>query len=304
MFERILRKGSRAGAAALMLIVTVGPAGAQTLLSARDLAGLPSPAPDFKIPYGPDALQFGKLRLPNGPGPLPVVVFIHGGCWLSAFDIQHAASLEQGLADEGYAVWSVEYRRVGDDGGGWPDSFLDVGEGVDYLRALAREYPLDLDRVVISGHSAGGAFALWVAARPRIPRESPLWTEEPLPVRAVVALAPAPNLAELHARGVCGDVIDGLMGGSPEAYPERYDAASPMRLTPLGLPQTLVVGALDRSWGPSGHAYYERATRSGDTDVRLVELPESGHFEMIVPTSSSWPRVLAVFRAAFKRMDH
>jgi acetyl esterase/lipase len=276
--------------AAAILALALDPLAvqAQDLLSAGDVVAMESPAPEHVIRYGGDPLQFGHLRLPEGEGPHPVVVFIHGGCWLSMFDIGHVGLLEEALTQEGYAVWSLEYRRVGDAGGGWPGTFQDVGAGADHLRVLADRFQLDLERVIVAGHSAGAQFALWIAARGRIPRESELWVEEPLPVKGVLALAPAADLEGLHTAGVCGNVIDGLMGGSPEAVPDRYAAASPMQLAPIGVPQTLVVGAHDSSWGPGGQVYLESARGAGDDSVVLMEAPESGHFEMIVPSTSSW----------------
>lgn len=267
-------------------------------MTSSDVVAMKAPPPDRRVAYGDGPLQFGNLRLPEGPGPFPVVLFVHGGCWLSGFPIAHVGPLEQAWADAGYAVWSIEYRRVGDEGGGWPSTFLDVEDGADHLRALAREYPLDLSRVVAAGHSAGGYFALWLATRENIPRESPLWRPDPLPVSAVLALAPAPDLEDLHEKAVCGNVVDGLMGGSPAEHPDRYAAASMMRLPPPEVPETLVVGAHDRSWGPVGRAYYEHAREAGDGNVSLVEAPESGHFEMIVPGTSTWPLVMGELRSA------
>ena len=277
---------------ALALAALVAPAlGAQRLMTASDIGSLAAGPPTARIAYGSSPLQFANLRMPRTPGPHPVVVFVHGGCWLSAFDIAHAGKLEQALADSGFAVWSIEYRRVGDDGGGWPNTFLDVARGTDHLRQVAAQYQLDLGRVIVSGHSAGGAFALWLAARPRISPSSELYVKDPLPVRAVFALAPAPDLEQLHQTGVCQNVIDKLMGGSPAARADRYAAASAMRFAPVGVPQTLVVGAKDASWGPSGRAFFARTRELGDSSATLVELPESGHFEMINPASSSWPTV-------------
>ena len=103
------------------------------------LAALPSRPPDHKIAYGSAPQQFGNLRLPKGQGRHPVVIFIHGGCYMSQYSIAHAAAAEQAIADAGYAVWSLEYRRVGDTGGGWPGTFQDVGAGADYLRTLAQQ---------------------------------------------------------------------------------------------------------------------------------------------------------------------
>ena len=280
------------------LTLAACPLGAQRLMTSSDLSALTAGPPTARIAYGSSPLQFANLRLPRTPGPYPVIVFVHGGCWLSAFDIAHVGKLEQALADSGFAVWSIEYRRVGDDGSEWPNMYLDVAQGADYLRRVASQYQLDLNRVIASGHSAGGAFALWLAARSKIPPSSDLYAKDPLRVRAVVALAPAPDLNQLQQSGVCGNVIDKLMGGSPSAHEDRYAAASPMRLAPVGVPQTLVIGAKDASWGPIGRAYFARTRAVGDTAVRVVELPESGHFEMIDPGSSSWAAVFAAFRTA------
>lgn len=304
---RAVVSGTRFAVGALftLLLAVAFPDGAaaRQLISSSDLAALPSPAPDHRIAYGDGPLQFGNLRLPRGDGPFPVVLFVHGGCWLSEFDITHVASLEQAFADAGYAVWSVEYGRVGDAGGGWPGTYLDVARGADHLRVLAEGYPLDLSRVVAAGHSAGGSFALWLAVRDRLPRDSELWRPDPVSVQGVLGMAPAPDLEGLQERGVCGNVIDGLMGGSPDAFPGRYATASMMRLPPPTVPQTLLVGALDRSWGPVGRTYFEHAQAVGDTLARLVELPESGHFEMIVPTTSTWPGVLRELRALERRIE-
>ena len=164
------------------------------LLTAADLVKFENPPADARIQYGDDALQFGDLRLPPGSGPHPVVVFIHGGCWLAEYDISHSSKLTAALAGAGIATWSLEYRRVGDEGGGWPGTFQDIGHGTDHLRSIAAEYNLDLDRVIVMGHSAGGHLALWAAARPGIPAETPVSSTDPLAVSGVLALAPAADL--------------------------------------------------------------------------------------------------------------
>lgn len=275
--------------------------GAQQLTFTQ-LASLTAPPPDHRIPYGDGPLQFGNLRLPKGPGPHPVLLFIHGGCWLSQYDIAHAAPFEQAMADSGYAVWSIEYRRVGNEGGGWPGTFLDIARGADFLRELATRYALDLNRVVASGHSAGGEFALWLAARSKIPRDSPLFVADPIRVHGVLGLAPAPDLEGLHASGVCNNVINRLMGGSPAEHPDRYAAASPMQLVPVPVPQALVIGAYDRTWGPIGRAYAARAAAAGDTTMILVDAPDSGHFDMLAPTTTTWPIIIGALKQLRQRM--
>lgn len=230
------------------------------------------------------------------------MLFIHGGCYLSQYTIAHVAALEQAFADSGFAVWSVEYRRVGDEGGGWPGTFEDVSRAADHLRVLATQYSLDLGRLVAVGHSAGANFALWLAARGRIRAGSPLRVERPLDVRAVLGLAPASDFAALHAQGVCGNVVDKLMGGSPDQVPERYRDVSPAVMVPIGVPQVLLVGGQDRSWGPRGRAYHALAVAAGDSLVRLVEAPAAGHFDIVAPTTTTWGLVMTALRELFARV--
>ncbi len=271
----------------------------EPLIGVGTILNATSPPPDAQIAYGDDPLQFGKLRLPDEEGPHPVVIFIHGGCWLASFDIAHTGPIEEALAAEGYAVWSLEYRRVGNVGGGWPGTFLDIGRGADHLRMLADTYDLDLSRVVASGHSAGGHLALWLAARNTLPNQSELAVADPLDIHGVVGLAPAPDLESLYAEQFCGHVIDGLIGGAPTTFPERYAAASPMQLAPIEVPQIHVIGSRDRTWAPVGRRYLQRAQETG-SPVNVIHAPASGHFEMISPTSSTWPLIQEAFRAHFE----
>jgi acetyl esterase/lipase len=293
---------TRATASALLVAFASPLAHAQQPISFDSLAAIPAPPPTQRIAYGPGPLQFGNLRLPKGRGPHPVVLYIHGGCYLSKYTIAYGAPLEQALADSGYAVWSIEYRSVGHDGGGWPGTFRDVGAGADHLRTLASQYPLDLRRVVAAGHSAGGNFALWLATRDRARRDSPLRVEKPIKIGGVLALTPAPDLEGLHGQGVCDNVIDKLMGGSPQSVAERYRDVSPMQLLPVGVPATVIIGVLDANWAPSGRVYQRAATAAHDSLVRFVDALASGHFDVLAPTTSSWPLVIDAIRDLFGRL--
>lgn len=266
-----------------------------TILSAADLADFANPPADVRIRYGDDSLQFGDLRLPAGDGPHPVIVFLHGGCWMSEYDIAHSSALTAALADNGIATWSLEYRRIGDEGGGWPGTFADVGRGADHLRSMANEYRLDLDRVVAAGHSAGGQLAVWLAARARLPAEAPFAAATPLAVHGVLALAPAADFDYLYEHGTCEQAVERLLGGSPGEFPARYAWADPMRLPRVQTPQVIVVGKFDETWTPPARNYYRMALQRGD-EIRLVEAAESGHFELIDPRSTTWPLVLDAAR--------
>lgn len=273
------------------------------LLTSADLENFENPPADERIQFGDGPLQFGDLRVPPGGGPHPVIVFIHGGCWLAEYDIGHSSKLTAALARNGIATWSLEYRRVGDDGGGWPGTFQDVGRGADHLRSIATEHHLDLDRVIVMGHSAGGHLALWVAARSRLPAEATVGSTDPIVVCGVLALAPAADLGYLHEQQVCDHVVDKLMGGSPAQVPDRYSWANPMELAPDGVRQLLIIGKYDDDWTPTGLRYFAAARLRGD-DVRLIEATESGHFEMIDSDSSTWPLVLEAARELLGCVDH
>jgi len=260
----------------------------------------PAPPADHKTAYGSDPLQFGELRLPKGVWPHPVVVFIHGGCWLSQYNLKYAGHLGAALAEAGVASWNIEYRRVGDTGGGWPGTFEDVASGVDYVQTLAKTYPLDLNRVIVAGHSAGGHLALWIAARNNLPKDHPLYPKKPVPLRGVVSIAGVADLRETVV--ACGDAIEKLMGGAPGDQASRYSQASPIDLLPLGVKQIIVHGEVDKTVPLTMATEYAEAAKKKGDDVKLVVIEKAAHFEVVDPKSFAWARVrdemLALLKAS------
>ena len=268
----------------------------------EQVAALHAPAPDHVLSYGPAPQQFGHLRLPKGPAPFPVIIYVHGGCYRAENSIAHAGAVEQALADSGYAVWSLEYRRLGDAGGGWPGTFQDLGAGADHLRTLAAQYRLDLGRVVAIGHSAGGNSALWLAARQRISKTSELNVADPLPIGGVVALAPAGDFAEMHAKNGCGGIMDPLMGGSPATVPDRYRDASPGELLPIGVPLAIVIAERDASFKEFGRSFAAKARAAGEGGLSVIDAPNAGHFDVVAPVTPTWTLVLQAVREVFARL--
>jgi acetyl esterase/lipase len=268
----------------------------------QEVVDRPVPPADARIAYGSAPLQFGELRLPDGPGPHPVVVVVHGGCWESAYDLAHAGSLSEALTRTGAATWTLEYRRIGDPGGGWPGTFEDVARGTDHVRTLAARYPLDTTRVVVAGHSAGGHLALWLAARARLPAGSPLAATHPLPLRGVVALGAITDLRAYGAEaGDCNASVARLLGGGPDAFPDRYAAASPADHLPLGVPVRLVHGAEDAIVPVAMSEAFAAQARARGDDARVHRLEGAGHFDVIAPWSPAWPAVEAAVRALLGR---
>jgi len=264
-----------------------------------DVRVLPATVPTLIDHYGPAARQIGELRVPAGKGPFPVAVVIHGGCWTNGFEtLRGTAPIASALAARGIATWNVEYRQVGDPGGGWPGSFQDWGAATDHLRTLAARYPLDLTRTIVVGHSAGAHAALWVASRGRLPRTSAIRGADPLPVHSAVAIDGPGDLAPFVGvdAAVCGKpVIVPLMGGTPAAVPDRYREGAPARQLPLGLPQTLVASVVLTP--PLAQAYRRAAVAGGDR-VTVVTTPGSDHFNVIAPGTPQWRDVEAAIVAA------
>jgi acetyl esterase/lipase len=263
-------------------------------MTPKTFQALPSKAPDHRIAYGTAAEQYGDLRLPTTAGPHPVVVLIHGGCLKSEYaTLKDLAPMADALKAAGFATWNVEYRRLGNAGGGWPGTYLDAGAAVDKLRSLAAEYPLDISRVVVVGHSAGGHLAMWVAARPRLPKDSPLSVDAPLPVKGVVNLGGYGDLAAFRQveKAACGGtaVAEAVLGGDPSDVPDRYAQVSASAMLPLGTSQVLIWGEDDTNTPLWLAQQYVQAARAAGDPVQLLILPKLGHFEIADPSSSAWP---------------
>ena len=274
--------------ALFLLMIVIGCGGAvgdeSPVMSASDVVALPQPEPDHRLSYGDDPLQFGELRLPEGEGPFPVVIVIHGGCWLAAYDLGYMSAFADALTAAGVATWNIEYRRVGDEGGGWPGTFQDVADAADYLLEIALEYDLDLDRVAAVGHSAGGHLALWLAGRKWLDGEDPLRGEAPLALNGVVALAGIPDLEAYAAPEGCGSAVSGLLGGEPSEVPDRLLRASPIAMVPFGVAQTLVIGEFDTIVPESQARSFADAARQMGDSVAVTTVLGAGHFELVDPS--------------------
>ena len=275
------------------------------VLAPGELEKLPASPPDHRLEYGADPNQFGELRLPARRGPHPVAVLVHGGCWKAEYaSLRDLAPMGDALKREGIASWNVEYRRLRQQGSGWPGTYLDVGAAVDHLRQLATKFDLDLSRVVVVGHSAGGHLAMWSGARQRLSSKSALRIPDPLPLRGVINLAGTidmtENIANMESR--CRDtVVTTLLGGTPSAVAERYQDVSATAMLPLQVPQVLIWGEHEDFVPlPLAQRYVNKAAAAGD-DARLIIVPASGHFESASPASTAWPTVLGAIRSLLNK---
>lgn len=252
-----------------------------------------------RIQVGPDSLQFADLWLPEGEGPHPTVILIHGGCWLGIYPgvaLTHPAA--EALSNEGYAVWNIEYRRIGQDGGGYPGTFLDVANAADYLREISREYNLDMNNIVAAGHSAGGHLVSWLAARENINRDSDLYYENPLSISKVISLAGINDLEEYARFGSspCGDQTVEELVLLEERELLAYSDTSPANLLPYSARHYEVVAAFDRPVPPFlGRGYWASVTDAGG-EAELILQSEAGHYEMTAPWTEEWQQVLKLIK--------
>ena len=255
--------------------------------------------PTFTEAYGPAPQEYGELRIPKGPGPFPVAVIVHGGCWTKGYAaMAYMAPMAAALTARGVATWNIEYRQAGDPGGGWPGTFLDWGAATDHLRALARTYPLDLSRVVVAGHSAGGHAALWIAARGGLPASSPIRGPAPLTIAAAVDIDGPGDLAGIIGRdaSICGEpVIAPFMGGAPHQVSDRYAEASPIARLPLHVAQSLISAQV---LTPADAAAYRTAALAKGERVEVRAFPFASHADVVDPGNPAGAEVVAVIARA------
>lgn len=291
--------------AALLLSALLSALHAQAAgpMKLADYLALEGPAPSARVAYGDAPSQYAELFLPQGAGPFPVAVLVHGGCWTGKFGgITQLRNLAGALAARGIAVWNVEYRRVDEEGGGYPGMYLDMHAALDALRAQAGRHPLDLERIVAVGHSAGGQLVQWIAGRERIPATSPLHHPRPLPVRAIVSLG---GLADLRGEAAliqksCGRDTSQLAGSPSAARPDVFADTNAAELLPNGSRTWLVTGELDTISPPRvAHDYAAKARAAGDA-AEVVILPAASHYDEVAASSPAWPGILDVIRRALE----
>jgi len=289
-------RGVRARCCVLALIACL--AGCRSM--GKEILDLPAPQADSRVHYGADPFQFGDLRVPQGSGPWPVAIVIHGGFWRAKYNLDYMGHLCEALRRAGIATWNIEYRRLGNAGGGWPGTFQDVAAAADYVRELAPKHHLDLTHAVSIGHSAGGQLAVWLAGRRRIPANEPLASENPLPLRGAIAMGGVVDLKRawiLHlSEGAAGE----LLGGPPDKFQRRYRDVSPIEMVPIGVRVRLLHGTED-SIVPIeiANGYQKAAAKAGD-NARLVVLPGADHFAAVDPRSKEWPKVQETIESLLK----
>jgi acetyl esterase/lipase len=244
------------------------------MTSSDDILNLAAPRADVRVAYGGDSNQFLDLRLPSGKGTRGLVIGIHGGYWRAKYDLGYMGHLCAALTAKGIATANLEYRRVGNAGGGWPGTFADVRAAFQFLLQNSRQYEFDLRRVVVIGHSAGSQLGLCLGAHET-------------GVKAVISLAGVVDLQRAYALHLSNDAVVEYLGGTPTEVADHYREADPMKLA-IGTRQWLVHGAADDVVPPAFSRDYVSAKQKAKEDARLVEIAGAGHFEVVDPQAGAW----------------
>ena len=257
-----------------------------------DILSLAAPKADKRVAYAGDGNQFVDLRLASGKGPHPLAISIHGGFWRAKYDLEYMGHMCAALTAKGVTTANLEYRRVGNAGGGWLGTFADIRAAYQFLVQNAGAYEIDVERVAVLGHSAGGQLALCLAAREK-------------KVKGVISLAGVVDLQRAYELHLSNDAVVEFLGGKPDAVPEHYREADPMELSIPQARQWVLHGKDDDVVPPEFSREYGRCKASVKTapagkveNVELVEIPRAGHFELIDPASDAFKQVEAAVLAA------
>src|ERR1700730_2028196 len=249
-----------------------------------DILSRTPPKADARVTYGGDQNQCADLRLPKKKGPLALAIIIHGGFWRARYDLEYAGHLCAALTAKGIATANLEYRRVGNAGGGWPGTFADIRAGYQFLTQNAHKYEFDARRIVAVGHSAGGQLGLCLAAHET-------------GVKAAISLAGVVDLQRAYALHLSNDAVVEFLGGTPAEVVDHYREADPIKLA-IRARQWLVHGAADDVVPPAFSRDYVSVKQKMKEDARLVEIAGAGHFEVVDPRSGAWKDVERVVMEA------
>jgi acetyl esterase/lipase len=246
----------------------------------EDILNLAPPPADLRLGYGADPNQFVDIRLPKNKEQSCSVMNIHGGYWRAKYDLLHCGHLCAALTTKGCATWNIEYRRVGNPGGGWPGTFEDIGNAYRFIKQIAPRYSLDPSRIIVMGHSAGAQLALCLAAH------------EPS-VHGALSLAGVVDLQRAFDLHLSNDAVVDFLGGKPTEVADHYQDADPMRLQIALCRQIVILGSADVDVPPDLSRDYVSKKRKEKENVELVEIAKADHFDLIDPRSTAWPRVAA-----------
>lgn len=281
------------------------------LMTWGDLTSRRLPKPTIGTEFGIGETDLMDLWIPDGEGPFPVVLMIHGGCWQKSIaDRSLMNYAAESLRRDGMAVVNIEYRGVDEAGGGYPGTFTDVARAAAFMPRFADEMDLDMTRVAGFGHSAGGHLVTWLAGIHNLPEDSEIARAladiEPLKMVGVInsgGLADLDMSEPVTLSSCLSDIKDKLTGPVTAARPDPLADTSSDRLLPSGTTIYSVNGARDRIAPASlGEAFTQKAKSAGDS-AQSFTIADEGHVELIAPGSAAFDKQTELLKAMLGLAD-
>lgn len=250
----------------------------------------------IKLSYGGHPSQFGELRLPESNIKNVLVMSVHGGFWRSKYDLKENDALVTDLAERGYITWNIEYRRVGEQGGGGLGTMNDALDAFNYLEKIKRTFKIEISKVILIGHSAGAQICTWLAHHLEHSIPSAL-NGGILSIEKIISLAGVMDLEKMYEIHMKKNIISPVLsfvGGNPNEVPELYQALSPISLFPLSIKHILVHGDIDQHVPVEISENYYRRALNENINVQLITLPDVNHFSLVKPNDDAWKSVLDI----------
>lgn len=235
--------------------------------------------------YGKSESQCCELFLPEDGNKKKVVCLIHGGFWLYPYDKNQMNELALNLVQMGFVVWNIEYRRIGEPGGGWSGTFDDILAAVNYLGSFDE---IKESEFTVVGHSAGGHLALWLSHQREL---------LDLKIRKVIALAPVTDLIGGFELNMGEGAVQKLLGTTPTENKERYLVTSPFELLPYSsVSQVIIHGTSDEYIDIRMTNDYIHKAHILDCDIEYIAVKDGYHLDFLDPLSLSAKAMFGILK--------
>jgi acetyl esterase/lipase len=229
------------------------------------------------IQYGSDIYHAGDLYIPeyNGKG---IICLLHGGFWKMPYDKTQFNKVAERLVKIGFVVWNIEYRRVDYSGAGYPGTFTDIVEAINYLEQLTNRFELKKQKVFIAGHSAGGQLALWLGSNANKINMKPFM---------VIGLAPVVDLEKCYESIDRKNFVYALLKCSPAENAQLYKTVSPICLLANIERQAIIYCENDEALPASEIEDYIKKCRDFDGIIEIAKIDKGGHMDFIDSNSKA-----------------
>ena len=231
----------------------------------------------MRIKYGDEKSQYGELYL-HDSNCIGTVCLLHGGFWTMPYDLHQFDNVALELLNLGFCVWNIEYRRIGEINHKWGDVFDDAINAVNELINIKSIYNhVNLDNVIVVGHSAGGHLAIWLNSQ-----------DLNIDVKKFIGLSPILDLYIAFYENSGNGSVEKLLHGNPNEFPERYLFGSPIKLNRKNCPELIIHGKMDDSVPIKWSKLYHEKVRQLTDMSHLIELEACGHMDFIDPNSNAF----------------